>query len=139
IARDVPIYLDEIGKTVSVESVSIVPQVGGKIIRTHVEDGAFVKKGELLFEIDPRPFEAALASDKATLQQYKAERDLAQIEFKRVASLLEKSAVSQLEYDQRKSAMEVSEGKIAWAEAAIRTSELNLEYTKIFSPMDGRA
>jgi len=55
VAQDVPIYLDEIGRAVPVQSVTIIPQVGGKIIAQHVEDGAVVKKGDLLFEIDPRP------------------------------------------------------------------------------------
>src|SRR4051812_20912096 len=60
VAQDVPLYLDEIGRAVAVESVAIIPQVAGKIMAVHVEDGAMVKKGDLLFEIDARPFTATL-------------------------------------------------------------------------------
>jgi multidrug efflux system membrane fusion protein len=139
VTQDVPVYLDEIGKTIAVESVAIVPQVGGKIIGAHVDDGAYVKKGQLLFEIDPRPFQASLDSAKATLAQTKAERDLAQIEFNRAQELIKNNALSQLEFDQKKSDVAVADAKIQGAQASIDTAQLNLEYTKIFSPIDGRA
>jgi multidrug efflux system membrane fusion protein len=139
IARDVPIYLDEIGRTIPVESVTIVPQVAGKILSTNVTDGMSVKKGDLLFEIDPAPFEATLSAAQATLQQYKAELELAKVEFKRMSNLVATSAVSPLEYDQKKSALAVSEGKIAWAESQIQKAKVDLNYTKIYSPIDGRA
>ena len=71
VTGDAPIYLDEIGKTVAIENVSVVPQVGGKVISVRVEDGAWVKKGDLLFEIDARPFEASLNSAQATMAQLK--------------------------------------------------------------------
>jgi multidrug efflux system membrane fusion protein len=139
VARDVPVYLDEIGKTVSVEVVSIVPQVGGKLIAAHVQDGDYVEKGQLLFEIDPRPFDAALAAAQATLAQNKADRELAQIEFKRMRELASKGTASQLEFDQDRVALAVTEAKVAAAEAAVQTAELNLEYAQIRSPIDGRA
>ena len=139
VTRDVPVYLDEIGKTVAVETVSIVPQVAGKIIASHVQDGAFVKKGDLLFEIDPRPFQAALASSKAMLAQNEADSTWAAADFKRTQELVATNVASQLEYDQKKSIVGVDQAKIDAAKADIRTAELNLEYTKIYSPMDGRA
>lgn len=139
IARDVPVYLDEIGKAVAIEIVTIVPQVGGKVIAAHVQDGAYVKKGQLLFEIDPRPFQAALASAEATLAQGKAELDWARIEFNRVKGLLSADSASQLEFEQKRVALAVSEAQVQGAEAAIDTARLNLEYTRIQSPVDGRA
>jgi len=139
VAKNVPVYLDEIGKTLAVETVSIVPQVNGKVIAAPVENGAWVKKGQLLFEIDPRPFEAELAAAKATLAQSKAEWNLAKTEFDRVKELITTDAVSQLEFDRNKSALAVSEAKVAAAQAAVQTAELNLEYTRILSPIDGRA
>lgn len=138
-ASDVPIYLDEIGKVLAMQIVSVVPQVGGKLIAAHVEDGADVKKGQLLFEIDPRPFEAALASAKATLEQSKAELALAEVELRRTASAVASAAVSELQHDQKKSAVAVAEAHVAAAKAAVQTAELNLEYTKIYSPVTGRA
>ncbi len=139
VSGDVPVYLDEIGKTVAIEMVSIIPQVGGKIVASHVEDGAYVKKGELLFEIDPRPFEAALASTKATLAQNKAEWDLANTDFKRAQELIASNAATQYEFEQKRSGLGVAEAKVAAAQAAILTAQLNLEYTKIYSPINGRA
>jgi len=136
---DVPIYLDEIGKVLAMQIVSVVPQVGGKLIAAHVEDGADVKKGQLLFEIDPRPFEAALASAKATLEQSKAELALAEVELRRTASAVASAAVSELQHDQKKSAVAVAEAHVAAGKAAVQTAELNLEYTKIYSPVTGRA
>jgi multidrug efflux system membrane fusion protein len=138
-AKDVPIYLDEIGKTLAVESVTIIPQIGGKVISAHVTDGAYVKKGDLLFEIDPRPFQASLSAAKATQAQAKADLSLAKIEFDRAEGLVQSAAVSQLEYDQKKSAYEVAEAKVLSADAAIETAQLDLEYAKIYSPIDGRA
>jgi multidrug efflux system membrane fusion protein len=139
ITRDVPVYLDQIGKTVSMEVVSIIPQVGGKMTAVHVKDGADVKKGELLFEIDPRPFEAALAAAKATLQQTKAVLELARTEAARMQNAVAADAVSRLEYDQKKNAVAVAEARVAAAEAEVENAKLNLEYTKIYSPLDGRA
>lgn len=139
ITADVPLYQDEIGRTVASEVVSIVPQVGGKVIAAHVEDGALVTKGDLLFEIDPRPFQASLASAKATRAQSKADLVLAEIEFERVRNLIAGGAVSQLEYDQADNTVAVDQAKLDGAEAAVQTAELNLEYTKIYSPISGRA
>jgi len=137
--RDVPIYLDEIGRVVPTETVSVVPQVGGKVISAHVEDGSFVSKGDLLFELDSRPFEATLASAEALLAQSRAERDLARIEFERMKGLASKANASQLEFDQKRIALEVAEAKILEQEAAVDSAKLNLQFTKIQSPITGRA
>jgi membrane fusion protein, multidrug efflux system len=139
VSRDVPMYLDAIGKTLPVESVSIVPQIGGKVIGVHVEDGAYLTKGQLLFEIDPRPSQAALAAAKASLAQSQAEAEWAQADFKRTEELMVSKVVSQLEFDQKKSAVGVAQAKIDAAKAAIEEATLDTEYTKIYSPIDGRA
>lgn len=137
--RDVPVYIDQIGRTVAVQMVAIVPQVGGKIIATHVEHGDYVKKGQLLFEIDPRPFAATLASAKATVAQSQAELDLARMELSRVSEALEAAAVSKLEHDQKKSGVAMAEAKLAAAEAAVESAQLDLEFSRIHSPIDGKA
>lgn len=139
IERDVPLYLDAIGKAVTVESVSVIPQVGGRIVTAPVEDGAMVKKGDLLFEIDPRPFEATLAAAQATLQQANAEHDLAVTEFERVKNVTMKGAVSQQELAKRQNDVVMAEAHIAAAKASIESAKLNLEYTRIYSPLNGRA
>ncbi|MEP0841663.1 MAG: efflux RND transporter periplasmic adaptor subunit, partial [Phycisphaerae bacterium] len=137
--RDVPIYLDRIGTILSMEIVSIVPQVGGRILAAHVEDGAFVEKGQLLFEIDPRPFQAALASAEAALAQSKAERDWAQIELNRVTWLRSQDSATQFEFDQKQVGLSVALAKIEAAEAAVAAARLDVEYSRIYSPISGRA
>jgi multidrug efflux system membrane fusion protein len=137
--RDVPVYLDEIGKTVAREMVTASPQVTGRMMQIHFTDGGDVKKGDLLFTIDPRPFQAQLDSALATLAQQKAELDLARTQYKRYADLVITKAVSQAEYDTRKSAVAVDEAQVKQAEAAVETARLNLQYCAIRSPIDGRA
>ena len=139
IARDVPIYLDRIGKTVAREVVSIQPQVSGRITKIHFSDGAELKTGDLLFSIDPRPYEALLASAEGILAEKKALRELAKIQFDRYAGLLEAKSVSQQDFDQRKNTLDVAEAQVQQSRASVDTARLNLEYCSIRSPIDGRA
>jgi len=139
VTQDVPEYIDAIGKSVATEVVSIQPQVSGRITERHFTDGADLKKGDLLFIIDPRPYEAQLHSAEATLAQNKALLDLAKLQFNRYAELLSSNSVSQQEYDQRKNTMDVAEAQVRQSQAAIETARLNLEYCTIRSPIDGRA
>jgi len=138
-SRDVPVYLDEIGKTVAREMVSVSPQVTGRMMEIHFTDGADVKKGDPLFTIDPRPFQAQLDSALATLAKQKAELDLARTQFARYAELVTTKAVSQAEYDTRKNTVSVDEAQVKQAEADVDTARLNLQYCSIRSPIDGRA
>jgi multidrug efflux system membrane fusion protein len=139
VTRDVPVYLDAIGKTVSPEVVTIIPQVGGKVTQTNVVDGAYVKKDDVLFMIDPRPYQAALDSAQATRKQNESELILAQAEMRRVEELKPTNVVSPLEYDQKTSALGVAQAKIDSADAAIKMAQLDVEYCTIKSPISGRA
>ncbi|CAN5484732.1 efflux RND transporter periplasmic adaptor subunit [soil metagenome] len=138
VSKDVPVYLDEIGKVVAMDVVSIVPQVGGKLVKAYVEDGAEVKKGQLLFEIDARPFEASLSAAKAAVAEAKADVSMSSSEYKRIQEL-DKSVISQQEYDDKKNAADVNLAKLEARNADMQMANLNLEYTKIYSPVDGRA
>ncbi|MFI5382347.1 MAG: efflux RND transporter periplasmic adaptor subunit, partial [Tepidisphaerales bacterium] len=95
VTQDVPIYIDEIGRCLAYEYVSVAPQVSGPIMDIHFADGAEVKKGDKLFTIDPRPFDALLAQARAAVVQRKAERDVAQRDFTRVEALVGTKAISQ--------------------------------------------
>ncbi|MBI4963018.1 MAG: efflux RND transporter periplasmic adaptor subunit [Desulfomonile tiedjei] len=139
VKQDVPIYLDSIGKTVAREVVSIQPQVSGRITEIHFADGADLKTGDPLFTIDPRPYEAQLASAEATLAEKKAALDLAKTQFARYAELLQTNSVSQQEYDQRKNTQDMAEAQVQQSQAAVETARLNLDYCSIRSPIDGRA
>ncbi len=138
VKQDVPLYLDEIGKCVARESVSIVSQVSGRITEIHFVDGADVKKGDLLFTIDPRPFQAKFASSQATQAQAKAAVVLAQQETKRLETLSDPAAVSQQDRDVRKNALDVAQALLLQADAAVEMAKLDLEYCTIRSPIDGR-
>jgi membrane fusion protein, multidrug efflux system len=139
VAQDVPFYLDEVGHTVAREVVSVQPQVSGTITEIHFTDGADLKKGDPLFTIDPRPFQAQLNAAEANLAQSKAALDFARIEFGRVKDLVESRAIARQDYDTRKNAVDVGEAQVAQNEAALESAKLNLEYTAIRSPIDGRA
>jgi membrane fusion protein, multidrug efflux system len=139
VSLDVPLYLDEVGHTVAREVVSVQPQVSGKITEIHFADGADLKKGDPLFTIDPRPFEAQLDAAQANLAQSKAALDFARIEFDRVKDLVESKAIARQDYDTRKNAVDVGEAQVKQNEAAVESTRLNLEYTSIRSPIDGRA
>jgi multidrug efflux system membrane fusion protein len=139
VSQDVPRYLDEVGHTVAREVVSIQPEVSGRITEIHFADGANLKKGDLLFTIDPRPFEAQLNAAQANLAQSKAALDYARIEFDRVKDLVESKAIARQDYDTRKNAVDVGEAQVKQNEAAVESARLNLEYTSIHSPIDGRA
>ena len=139
LAQDVPFYLDEVGHTVAREVVSVQPEVSGKITEIHFEDGADLKKGDPLFTIDPRPFEAQLNAAQANLAQSKAALDFAKIQFGRVQDLVESRAIARQDYDTRKNAVDVGEAQVRQNEAAVESARLNLEYTSIRSPIDGRA
>jgi multidrug efflux system membrane fusion protein len=102
-------------------------------------DGEDIHKGDPLFTIDPRPFQAQLDAALATLARQKAELDLARTQYKRYADLVTTKAVSQAEYDTRKNAVAVDEAQVKQAEAAAETARLNLQYCTIRSPIDGRA
>src|SRR5215469_14476605 len=138
-ARDVPVYLDEIGKSNAFESVTVTPQVAGRIVQRQFQDGAELAKGQLLFVIDPRPYQAQLDSAKGALAQAKAALELAKVEFARSSELFNSKVIAKQDYDSKKSTVEVDQAQVESAEAALETAQLNLEYCYIHSPIQGRA
>lgn len=139
VTREVPVYLDEVGRCVAREVVSVQPEVSGRITEIRFTDGVELKKGDPLFTIDPRPFQAQLDSAEANLVQSRAALDYAKIEFDRVKDLVESKAIARQDYDSRKNAVDVGEAQVKQNEAAVESARLNLEYTSIRSPIDGRA
>ncbi len=138
VERDVPVYLDQIGRNVAPEVVTIQAQVAGRITAIHFADGATVKQGDMLFTIDPRPYQAQLDSAQAGLSRNLADLELARVEFTRVETLLRSDSISQQDYDARRSAVAVSEAQVRLGRAAVETAKLNLEYCFIRSPIAGR-
>jgi len=123
--KDVPLYLDEIGSTAAYETVQIQAQVSGQIIAREFKDGVDVKKGDLLFRIDPRPYEAALASAQADLA-------LNQANLKRQQELRAKNVTASQEFD-------TAQANASRSAAAVAAAQVNLDHCYIKSPIDGRA
>jgi multidrug efflux system membrane fusion protein len=136
---DVPVYIDAIGKIVAREVVSIQPQVSGRIIQIHFTDGADVKTGQILFSIDPRPFQAELNAAEANLAQAKAALDLAKINFARLENVKDQRAIPRQDYDTKKNAVAVAEAQVKQNLAAVENARLNVNYCTIRSPISGRA
>ncbi len=134
-----PVYIDAVGKIVAREVVSIQPQVSGRITKIHFTDGADVKVGDLLFTIDPRPYQAQLHQAEANLAQAEAALHLAQVNFARVENISDPRAVSRQDYDTKKSAVESAEATVQQNRAALESAQLNLAYCTIRSPINGRA
>ncbi len=138
-AQDVPKYLDEIGRNAAFESVTVTPQVAGRVTERHFQDGENLKQGQLLFVIDPRPYKAQVDAAQAALAQAKAALDLAKIQFARDQEVIGTHAISKQDYDTKKNAVDVDQAQVESAQAALETAQLNLEYCYIHSPIDGRA
>lgn len=137
--QDVPVYIDAVGKIVAREVVSIQPQVSGRVTNIHFADGADVRAGEVLFTIDPRPYQAQLNQAEANVAQAQAVLNLAKTNFARVESVSDSRAVSRQDFDAKKNAVEIAEAQLRQNRAAVETARLNLEYCTIRSPIDGRA
>ncbi len=127
------------GRLEAADYVELRPRVSGTIDKVHFTDGASVQKGQLLFTIDPRPFEAEAARAQSLLTSAKARADLAQSELARNKTLLDAQAISRQEFDQSTSGTRTSQADIQGAEAALRVARLNLDYTKVRAPIGGRA
>lgn len=138
-AQDVPKYLTEIGRNTAFESVTVTPQVAGRIVERRFQDGENLTKGQLLFVIDPRPFQAQVDSAQAAVAQAKAALDLAKIQFARDQQVIGTRAISKQDFDTKKNMVDVDQAQVEAAEATLETAKLNLEYCYIHSPIDGRA
>lgn len=124
VTKDVPLYLDEIGTCAAYETVQVQAQVNGVITGRHFQDGSEVKKGDLLFTIDPRPFQAAL-------DQAKAQAQLDQVTLKRQEDLRARKVISQQDYD-------TAVANAQKSQAATEAAQVNLDWCYIKSPINGR-
>jgi RND family efflux transporter MFP subunit len=126
------------GQFAAKEYVEIRARVSGYLTEIHFEDGQTVKQGDVLFVIDPRPYEATLAAARAQLAQANAQVDLATQQLNRSAELRKKDFEPASNYDQRVSDLKVAAAATESAKAAIRSAELNVEFTRITAPLGGR-
>ncbi len=136
--RDVPVQITIIGTVEPSSTVAVKAQVGGTLMKVHFIEGQDVRKGDLLFTIDPRPFEAALRQAEANLARSKAQYENARAEERRYAELVQKGYVSQTQYDQVRTNAESLDATVQADRALFENAKLNLAYCTIRSPLDGR-
>ena len=137
-AADIPVQIHEFGRVVSPESVNIQPQVSGRITEVHFVEGQEVKKGDLLFVIDPRPFQAQLEQSQAQLVSDSAQLALDQRNLERDQKIGPQHFVSEQQIDTDKANVDNYKGAVARDQASIDLAKLNLEYCYVRSPGNGR-
>jgi multidrug efflux system membrane fusion protein len=139
VITNVPFQIDPppVGHVTPYSTVTVRPQIGGVISQVHFQQGQEVKKGDLLFTIDPRPSEAALAAARAALARDQAQLENARIQFDRQQKLFEQQLVSQDAFDTSKADFDALTGTVAADEAAVTNAMLNLNYCQIRAPIDG--
>jgi multidrug efflux system membrane fusion protein len=135
--KTVAFRLTAIGNAEAVATVAVKARVDGQIVSVNFKEGQEVRKGEVLFNIDPRPFQAALRQAEANFLRDKAQRDQARSQEKRYQELLEKNFISKEAYAQIRTNAETAEATAKASEAALENARLNLDYCTIKSPIDG--
>jgi membrane fusion protein, multidrug efflux system len=137
VQRTVPNQLREIGTVEAFSTVNLKSRVEGQLIAIHFKEGELVSKGQLLFNLDPRPFAAALSQARANLAKDQAQATQAETDEKRFAYLLREGVGSQQQYDQAHANASALRATVTADRAAIDAARLNLHYTEIHSPIDG--
>lgn len=127
-----------VGRFVAVDAVEIRARVSGYLDAVHFTDGEIVKQGALLFTIDQRPFKAALDQARADYERAKAQVDLANADLMRAQDLIERKTISEAIYEQRIQAKRAADAQLQAAEANVRNADLNLEFTELRAPINGR-
>lgn len=129
---------DFTGRLEAIDTVEIRPRVGGYVDGARFQEGARVSKGQVLFQIDPRPFQAEANRASAEVARAKAQWDLTIVNRERGRRLIEQNALAQSEFDRLSSEEKAAQANLAAANAALQTARLNLEFTRVVSPIDGR-
>lgn len=136
--RTVTDWDDYVGRFEAIQDVQVVPRVSGAVTRIAFREGADVAKGALLFEVDPRPYRAALARAVADAARAEANRAVAASEFARAQDLLPNNAVSREAFEQKRSAARAADAELAAARADVEARRLDVSFTQVRSPIAGR-
>jgi multidrug efflux system membrane fusion protein len=138
IQKAVPVQVRAIGNIEAYSTISVKSQIGGILTRVHFREGQDVNKGNLLFTIDPRPYEAALKQAEANLAKDTAQHENARVEVNRYAELVKKGYVAQEQYDQIRTNADAFEATVNADKAMVENARLQLKYCYIYSPINGR-
>src|SRR5690606_2678551 len=139
LSRPVRQWDDFTGRVAAIETVDLRPRVSGYVQRVAYEEGQDVRKGDLLFVIDPRPYRATLDQAQAQLERARSESLLANAQNVRAKALVEAKAISREEFETRNAATAQGNAAVRAAEAAVAAARLDLQFTEVRSPIDGRA
>jgi len=139
LSKQVQLWDDYNGRVTAPDAVELRPRVSGYVERVAYKEGQEVKQGELMFLIDQRPYQAALSSAQAQLERARATERLAELQVNRARTLISSKAISQQELDSRSATHAQATADVHAAEAAVATARLNLEFTEVRAPVDGRA
>jgi membrane fusion protein (multidrug efflux system) len=137
--KDVPIYKEWVGTADGLVNATIQAQVTGYLMKQNYREGEFVRKGQILFEIDPRTFQAAVDMAKGAMAQAEARWETAKANLVRIKPLAEKNAVSQKDLDDANGAEQSTRASVESAKAQLEAAQLNLGFTRVTSPVDGIA
>jgi len=136
--RNFPVYLTGLGSVQAFNTVALKTRIDGQITKVNFVEGQEVKQGELLIQIDPRPYEVAFATAQANLQRDEAQLKNAQVQYERLKALYAGGVIAKQDLDAQQASFGQYEGTIAADKAAIDNAKLNLTYTRITSPINGR-
>jgi RND family efflux transporter MFP subunit len=139
VARRIAVWDDYTGRFEATQRVEVRPRVSGYIDQIHFVDGAIVAKGDVLFTIDPRPYEIAVDEARADVLRNQAQVQQAAVDFGRAQELVKTAATAVRELDQRRATLDVDRAQLMSAQASLRNAELNLEWTHVTAPISGRA
>jgi multidrug efflux system membrane fusion protein len=138
VSRTMPVRLQAIGNVEAISMVTIKAQISGQLERVHFKEGDFVKKGQLLFSIERAPFEAALRQAEGTLAKDQAQALNAKLDAERYQGLGHAGVVSKQQVDAAVATASAAQAAVAADKAAVETAKINLQYTQIYSPINGR-
>lgn len=136
--RNVTDWQSYSGRMAAVEKVEVRPQVSGTIVSVNFRDGALVKKGDTLFVIDPRPYQAAVDQAAAQVAAAQARTGYAQSDWERAQRLIGDNAIAKRDYDEKQNAAREANANLRAAQAALEAAQINLGYTRIVAPVSGR-
>ena len=138
LVREITEWDDYVGRFEASRSVEVRPRISGQVTAVHFTDGAIVRKGQLLFTIDPRPYAAALAEARADAASARSDLELARVNLARANRLIADEAVSQSDLDQLNAKVRAASAALAAADARVRSRSLDVEFTQVRAPIGGR-
>lgn len=136
--KDMPVQVQAIGSVEAFSMVAVKTQITGQLVKVNFREGQDVKEGDLLFELDKRPFEADLKKQEANLARDIAQAELAHVQVKRYAALLKEGVIAKEQYDQIQSNGDALDAAVQADKAAVENARVQLQYCSIYSPINGR-